>query len=557
MTVADGFEASYEVVDAGDKIVKLTIKNNGSNLAGEQALVSMPIRAWELDNSNKKGATSNKEWTYAEFKASKEFWPVATEVRIQQGEVNYTDGAKDSFTGENVFVWSESWANYANMTKTQEGKDYYNAWNGGHTHDTELTVTKEAKAPTCTEDGWTAEYSCATCNSVVTWSETVPATGHDFELDLEQGKIVCKTCGEVNTAYTGLIEKDGTYYYAQLGVLSSGWKLIDGEWYYFHENTFNAATGNKKDYATGVRYDFADNGKLIHGEWVSDENGTRYYYGPSYYRASNTSTVSWAVIDGNTYGFDKDGYRYEGISFVREANAKIGVWYNFGDDGASQGIYTNEGLFDKDGETYYINADGTTATGLVKVGNDYYYFKSSTFAAVKSEHYWASVTNDLLPAGYYDFDEDGKIIFEKTDETLNGIVDGYYYVDGVKTYGGLMLIDGKYYYANSKGQIITDNSKYWISKTNDLLPAAFYNFGSDGAIIFEETDETLNGIVDGYYYVDGVKTHGGLMLIDGKYYYANSKGQVIKDNPKYWISKTNDLLPATFYNFGSDGAIIL
>mgnify|MGYP002519406970 CR=1 FL=1 len=59
-------------------------------------------------------------------------------------------------------------------------------------------------------------------------------------------------------------------------------------------------------------------------------------------------------------------------------------------------------------------------------------------------------------------------------EIKNGIVseDGklWWYVDGVKTYGGLMLIDGDYYYARTSGEIVCGKS-YHITKTNDLLPA--------------------------------------------------------------------------------------
>ena len=58
-------------------------------------------------------------------------------------------------------------------------------------------------------------------------------------------------------------------------------------------------------------------------------------------------------------------------------------------------------------------------------------------------------------------------------EVKNGIVseDGelYYYVNGVKTYAGLIQIDGNYYYVNSYCKVIT-NQRYWVSKTNDLLP---------------------------------------------------------------------------------------
>jgi glucan-binding YG repeat protein len=49
----------------------------------------------------------------------------------------------------------------------------------------------------------------------------------------------------------------------------------------------------------------------------------------------------------------------------------------------------------------------------------------------------------------------------------NGIVneDGelYYYVNGVKTYAGLIQIDGNYYYVNSYCKVIT-NQRYWVSQ---------------------------------------------------------------------------------------------
>ena len=45
-----------------------------------------------------------------------------------------------------------------------------------------------------------------------------------------------------------------------------------------------------------------------------------------------------------------------------------------------------------------------------------------------------------------------------------------------------MLIDGDYYYARSSGEILT-NTKYWISKNNDLLPITYYTFGADGKMV--------------------------------------------------------------------------
>ena len=123
---------------------------------------------------------------------------------------------------------------------------------------------------------------------------------------------------------------------------------------------------------------------------------------------------------------------------------------------------------------------------------------------------------------------------------------------------------------NSYCKVIT-NQRYWVSKTNDLLTAGFYNFGVDGKmtdapIPTPDPDpdpnpdpEVKNGIVneDGelYYYVNGVKTYAGLIQIDGNYYYVNSYCKVIT-NQRYWVSKTNNLLPATFYTFGADGKMV-
>jgi glucan-binding YG repeat protein len=156
-------------------------------------------------------------------------------------------------------------------------------------------------------------------------------------------------------------------------------------------------------------------------------------------------------------------------------------------------------------------------------------------------------------------------------EPKNGIVqepDGklYYYVNGKLTYGGLMYIDGYYYYATSAGEIITSRN-YWISKTNNLLPEKKYEFGADGKMLnppaigpVEPDAEPKNGIVqeaDGklYYYVNGKLTYAGLIKIDGYYYYVTSAGEVITDR-NYWITKTNGLMAEKKYQFGADGKML-
>ena len=106
---------------------------------------------------------------------------------------------------------------------------------------------------------------------------------------------------------------------------------------------------------------------------------------------------------------------------------------------------------------------------------------------------------ERIEAGvFYNFDAEGKMTDapiptpdpdpnpDPNPEVKNGIVseDGelYYYVDGVKTYAGLIQIDGDYYYVNSYCKVIT-SQRYWVSKTNNLLPATFYTFGADGKMV--------------------------------------------------------------------------
>lgn len=90
-----------------------------------------------------------------------------------------------------------------------------------------------------------------------------------------------------------------------------------------------------------------------------------------------------------------------------------------------------------------------------------------------------------MPQNSYTFDEDGKMVLP--DMSLNGIVkeddeNWYYYVNGVKTYAGLIQIDGDYYYVNSSFHVIHDQS-YFISKTNGLMPNAAYQFDADGKMV--------------------------------------------------------------------------
>ena len=277
--------------------------------------------------------------------------------------------------------------------------------------------------------------------------------------------------------YVGLIEINGDFYY-----VNSKCEVVRNCSYYI------TWTHGLKE--PGYYY-FDKDGKLIgapkHG--IVEEDGTLRYYvnneltyvglikidGYYYYVNSKcevvhncTYYVSWThgLIPEGDYSFDAEGKMI---------------------DPPAPEDPTKNGIVAEDGTLYYYVDGVKVYAGLIKIDGDYYYVNSSC-KVVTTSHYWVNRTNGLMAAGFYDFGADGKMIDPPVvkDPTKNGIVaeDGtlYYYVDGVKSYAGLIEINGDYYYVNSSCKVVT-TYHYWVNHTNGLMPAGFYDFGTDGKMI--------------------------------------------------------------------------
>ena len=277
--------------------------------------------------------------------------------------------------------------------------------------------------------------------------------------------------------YVGLIEINGDFYY-----VNSKCEVVRNCSYYI------TWTHGLKE--PGYYY-FDENGKLIGApkNGIVEEDGTLRYYvnneltyvglikidGYYYYVNSKcevvhncTYYVSWThgLIPEGDYSFDAEGKMI---------------------DPPAPEDPTKNGIVAEDGTLYYYVDGVKVYAGLIKIDGDYYYVNSSC-KVVTTSHYWVNRTNGLMAAGFYDFGADGKMIDPPVvkDPTKNGIVaeDGtlYYYVDGVKSYAGLIEIDGDYYYVNSSCKVVT-TYHYWVNHTNGLMPAGFYDFGTDGKMI--------------------------------------------------------------------------
>ena len=308
--------------------------------------------------------------------------------------------------------------------------------------------------------------------------------------------------------------------------------------------------------------------------WIADVNGKQYY------KDGELQKTGWTVIDGNTYYLDTEtGYAATGITTLIPDGATEEARCVFDAEGVFQSNVT--GVYSVGADTYWLNSGIIEEeAGLKRVVKEngevnYYYFAVqknleereglTLSAAVKStvlngKDCWLHKTNGLALSewGYY-FDENGVILHDE-DTGKNGILkdgeDLFYYVDGIKAPAGMLKIGDDYYYADSKGKLIV-NQTYYCSRMNGLMKEGTYAFDAEGKLIPGATDK--NGIVkddDGVlrYYVNGKVTYVGLIEIDGDFYYVRSNGEVVT-NCVYWITWTHGLKEAGYYTFDENGKL--
>ena len=354
----------------------------------------------------------------------------------------------------------------------------------------------------------------------------------------------------------------------------------------FTRESYNFIGWNTAADGSGATY--ADEGAILeltgdmtlYAQWQFWNGWSTDVSGKQYYKDGELQKTGWTVIDGNTYYLDTDtGYAATGITTLIPEGATEEARCVFDAEGVFQSDIT--GVYSVGEDTYWLNSGIIEEeAGLKRVVKEdaevnYYYFAVqknleereglTLSAAVKStvlngKDCWLHKTNGLaLPEWGYYFDENG-IILHDEDTNKNGILkdgeDLFYYVDGIKAPAGMIKIGDDYYYANSKGQLIV-NQTYYCSRMNGLMEEGTYAFDAEGKLIQGATDK--NGIVkddDGVlrYYVNGKVTYVGLIEIDGDFYYVRSNGEVVTDCV-YWITWTHGLKEAGYYTFDESGKL--
>jgi len=330
-------------------------------------------------------------------------------------------------------------------------------------------------------------------NGQVDWKQAgLHKIGDDYYFVNTAGKCVTGTyyawatfcdlpCGEYEFGadgkmLQGIVEKaDGHYYYfnGKVDWTKAGLHKI-GEDYYFITTAGKCVTGTYYAWATFCdlpcgEYGFGADGKMLQGI-VEKADGYYYYF---------NGKIDWKKAGLHKVGDDyyfvtTAGKCVTGAYYAWETFCDLPCGnYEFGADGKML-----HGFIEKEDGIYsYVNGKpGSANPGLAKI-DGYYYFINTAGKCVTGTYYaWA--TNCDLPIGTYEFDEQGRM-YDGFVTKADGI---YYYENGKIGKHGVNYIDGHYYFLNTQGKLVT-NQTFWVWETNGLILETNYVFNELGQII--------------------------------------------------------------------------
>ena len=131
----------------------------------------------------------------------------------------------------------------------------------------------------------------------------------------------------------------GSWFYLENNQLASGWKKINGEWYYFEGHWM---VEDRTSWINGELHAFAKGGAWL-GKVESDAAGWKNIGGKWYYFEDGYPVDGFRKIDGKVYGFDRNKY-------FMVTNDVLSIWnYDYDCQGELIGIYRNSLGFDANG----------------------------------------------------------------------------------------------------------------------------------------------------------------------------------------------------------------
>lgn len=301
----------------------------------------------------------------------------------------------------------------------------------------------------------------------------------------------------VNLGTNRYVQVKGNWYYVgEDGKILTGEQTIDGAHVYFEYGGKQV----KGDFDYKNQFHDKDSGNLVTNRFVTVKDKT-YFIG-----ADSKAIKGATVIDNVEYFFDKEtgarvkgnfawnGKYYDGItgSLVTNSYVQVGKdWYYVGNDGERlKGSQTINNV-----PVYFDPYDGKQAKGVF--GDDGYFYDKDSGAKIDLGTNRYVYIND----NWYYLNGEGKIL--KGDQTIDGV-----------------QVHFDPYYGNQIKGEFTDSNGYVVKENSYTSPVKFY-------------DKNSGALVKGQYF-----SH------DGKWYYADAQGNILKG------SQTIDGVDVYFDNDG-------
>ena len=350
---------------------------------------------------------------------------------------------------------------------------------------------------------------------------------------------------------TGLLTVEGRTYYLVNGISQTGLQLIDGKYYYF-SGTYEA----KKNvvYVSSAK----GNGLLPEGYYLfkedcsmADEEFGVWQNALRYIRKGQPCFAGLILnAEGKIIYIGSDCTLGKGICTV-PANKTNGLLaegtYAFGEDG----VLIDNAFAMWQGNMCYIRNGQPYAAGLVQMGSDIYYVRSSCQAATGM--YWVSPdkTNGILETGFYLFADNGALIDGRFADWKG---EECYIKMGQPYYAGVIEYNGKLIYVGSNCKMNTGVCYITKAAGNGILEEGYYYFKEDGELLASGFAKWTDGVT--YYFENGQRCAAGVVEVDGSVYYINSGCQAVTG--RYYVSesKGNGILKEGVYTFDANGVLI-
>ena len=346
-------------------------------------------------------------------------------------------------------------------------------------------------------------------------------------------------------AYDNYTHQNERYYVDDQGVRVKGAKTINGKQVYF---TYDGRQ---------VFDNFGDDGYFYGQDGNRVDLGTNHYVqikGNWYYIGNDGKILTdEQTIDGAHVYFGYKGIQVKGdFDYNKQFHDKD-----------SGNLVTNRFVTVKD-KTYFIGADSKAIKGATVIDNVEYFFDKESGAQVKgdfasNDKYYDGVTGALVTNSYvqvgknwYYVGNDGKPL--KGSQTINNVPvyfdpyggrqakgifgnDGYFYDkdSGAKVDLGTnryVQVNDNWYYVNAEGKIL---------KGDQIIDGVQVNFNpyngiqtkgelvdSNGRVISEENYNTYEAPSKFYDKNSGALVKGQYFSHDGKWYYADAQGNILK-----------------------------